>query len=69
MALAVNNMRILAYIALASTLLISITARAEDVGDKFTSFAGFQLGAVKLANIQSKLGAAKVVETGDGGEY
>ncbi len=62
-------MRILAYIALASTLIISITARAEDVGDKFTSFAGFQLGAVKLANIQSKLGAVKIVETGDAGEY
>jgi len=62
-------MRIPAYFALASTLLISITVRAQDVGDKFTSFAGFQLGSVNLANIQSKLGTAKVVETGDAGEY
>jgi len=66
---AVNKMRILAYIALALTLLISATAKAEDMGERLTSFAGFQLGAVKLANIQRKLGAAKVVETGDAGEY
>lgn len=67
--LTVNNMNILAYIALASALLISVTARAEGIGEKFTSFAGFQLGAVKLANIQDQLGATKVVETGDAGEY
>jgi hypothetical protein len=62
-------MNMLAYIALSSALLISVTAKAEGVGEIFTSFAGFQLGAVKLANIQNQLGTAKVVETGDAGEY
>ena len=45
-------MRILTYIVLASTLLISIAAKAEDVSSKFTSFAGFQLGDVKRAKGQ-----------------
>ena len=60
---AINNMNILAYFALASALLISVTVKAEGMGESFTSFAGFQLGAVKLANIQSQLGNAKVVNT------
>ena len=59
----------LAYTALASTLLISVTVKAEGLGERFTTFAGFQLGAVKLSDIQNKLGAVKVVETGDAGEY
>ncbi len=59
----------LAYIALASTLLISFTVKAESLGERFTTFAGFQLGAVKLSDIQNKLGAVKLVETGDAGEY
>jgi len=62
-------MNILAYIALASALLISVTAKAAAVGERFTSFAGFQLGAVTLADIQNQLGTTKVVETGDAGEY
>ena len=67
--LAVKNMNILVYIALATVLFISATAKAEGVGEKFTSFAGFQLSAVKLIDIQNQLGAAKVVETRDAGEY
>ena len=62
-------MNILACTALASALFICVTAKAEGLGDKFTSFAGFQLGAVKLADIQNQLGVTKVVETGDAGEY
>ncbi len=64
-----GNMNILTYIALATTLLIGTTAKAQNMGEKFTSFADFQLGTVKLSNIQDQLGVAEVVETGEAGEY
>lgn len=62
-------MKILAYLVLVSALLASVTAQAEGVGERFTSFGGFELGAVKLADIQNQLGKVTVVETGDAGEY
>ncbi len=65
----VYKMNMLAYILLISTLLFGVTAKAETMGEKFTSFAGFELGSVRLADIQNKLGKAKIVETGDAGEY
>ncbi len=39
------------------------------MGSKFTSFAGVELGKATLDGIQKVLGRAKVVETGDAGEY
>src|SRR5690554_945360 len=69
LALAFNTMKILAYLVLVSALLASVTAQAEGVGEKFTSFGGFELGAVKLADIQNQLERVTVVETGDAGEY
>ncbi len=62
-------MRTLACFIFIITFVINSTAKAEEVGGKYTSFAGFELGAVTLANIQKELGQAKVVETGDAGEY
>jgi hypothetical protein len=42
---------------------------AQDTGTRFTSFAGFNLGKGALATVQEKLGTAKVVHTGDAGDY
>ena len=67
--LAVRIMRTLAYFVCIFTLCLSISAEAEDVGAKFTSFAGFELGTVTLAGVQRKLGPTQLVETGDAGEY
>jgi hypothetical protein len=44
-------------------------ALAQDSGAKFTSFAGFRLGTVTLSDVQKKLGKAKLIETGEAGEY
>jgi hypothetical protein len=44
-------------------------ALAQDSGAKFTRFAGFHLGTVTLSDVQKKLGKAKLIETGEAGEY
>ncbi|MCE5263695.1 MAG: hypothetical protein LLG97_09195 [Deltaproteobacteria bacterium] len=67
--LAVRTMRPLAYFVCIFTLCLSISAEAEDVGARFTSFAGFDLGTVTLAGVQRRLGPAQLIETGDAGEY
>ena len=45
------------------------SALAQDSGAKFTSFAGFRLGTVTLSDVQKKFGKAKLIETGEAGEY
>ncbi len=50
-------------------IIFCIDARAEDNGSQFASFAGFSLGTIKLDDVQKTLGPAKLVETGDAGEY
>jgi len=52
-------------------LLISFSfpSFAEDTGEQFTDFWGFHLGTITLAEIEKKLGSAKLVETGDAGGY
>lgn len=67
--LAVKTMRTLVYFIFIALFVISFTVNAEGVGEKFTSFTGFELGAVRLADIQNKLGQVKILETGDAGEY
>ena len=62
-------MRTLSYFVCIFILCLSISAEAKDVGAKYTSFAGFDLGTVTLADVQRKLGPAQLVETGDAGEY
>jgi hypothetical protein len=62
-------MRTLKYFVFIFILCLSVSAEAEDVGAKFTSFAGFELGTVTLADVQRKLGPTQLVETGDAGEY
>jgi hypothetical protein len=53
-----------------STLLAAGMSQACEPGDTFTRFAGFELeSGTKLADVQAALGPARVVETGDGGEY
>ncbi len=49
--------------------IFCIDARAEDNGSRFTSFEDFSLGKIKLDDVQKTLGPAKLVETGDAGEY
>jgi len=62
-------MRALSLFLFVSTLLITFMAKAEGLVEGFRSFAGFELGTVKLADVQNQLGKVKVVETGDAGDY
>jgi predicted secreted Zn-dependent protease len=54
--LAVRKMHTLSYFVCILILFLSISAEAEDVGAKFTTFAGFELGTVTLEDVQRKLG-------------
>nr|NJM04326.1 hypothetical protein [Desulfobacula sp.] len=67
--LAVKTMRKITCFICIFTLCLNVSAKAEDVGAKFTSFAGFELGTVTLTSVQAKLGPSKLVETGDAGDY
>lgn len=49
-------------------MFFALSAAAQS-GAQFTSFAGFDLGKVTLAQVAESLGPAKVVETGEAGEY
>jgi hypothetical protein len=62
-------MRKIALLGFLPFFLYSFPVSAKYPGDKFTSFAGFELGTVNLSEIQNNLGKAKVVETGDAGDY
>ncbi len=57
------------FAILLGVFLFCLNAKAADTGVQFTSFASFNLGAIKLDEIQKTLGAAKLVETGEAGEY
>ena len=48
--------------------VLSSTAFAGNDGERFTSYAGFQLGVGTLDDVQHRLGAADAVHSGDGGE-
>lgn len=48
--------------------MATTTALAGDDGERFTSYAGFQLGIGTLDDVRQRLGAADVIQTGDGGE-
>lgn len=51
-------------------LLISLLAQtAEQPGDRFTRFAGYDLGKATLSEVQARYGKSRVRETGDAGEY
>jgi hypothetical protein len=60
-----DMLRLLVFLA----ALTAWPAFADETGSQFTSFAGLELGTVTLAQIQEKLGPAKLVETGDAAEY
>jgi hypothetical protein len=62
-------MRSQVYFICIFTLLLCISVDAADVGAKFTSFAGFELGTATLSEVKNKLGPARLIETGDAGEY
>jgi hypothetical protein len=60
--------------AIAILLLLLLTSTAfpsfaEDTGEQFTDFLGFHLGTITLAEVEKKLGPAKLIETGDAGGY
>lgn len=48
---------------------LALPSAAESDGSQFTTFAGFELGKVTLAQVAESLGPAKLVESGDAGEY
>ncbi|GAA5009517.1 hypothetical protein FNZ56_02275 [Pseudoluteimonas lycopersici] len=48
--------------------VLSPTAFAGDDGERFTSYAGFQLGIGTLDDVQRRLGATDAVHTGDAGD-
>lgn len=64
-----NTMRTAIYVLFLGFLVFWGNAKAADTGAQFTSFAGFNLGTVKLDEVQKALGHAELVETGDAGEY
>ena len=51
-------------------LLVFLTAQASgQAGDKFTHFAGYDLGKATLSEVQTRYGKSRVRERGDAGEY
>jgi hypothetical protein len=61
--------RIYALTFLLYSACFALSASAQGDGAKFTSFAGFELGKVTLGQIAESLGPAKLLESGDAGEY
>jgi hypothetical protein len=56
-------------LAILCMVLVSGSASAQEGSGQFTSFAGFHLDTVTLAEVEHQLGPAKLVESGDAGEY
>jgi hypothetical protein len=57
-------------LALLLATVAAAPAHACDQGDAFIHFAGFTLeSGTTLADVQARLGAARIVETGDASEY
>ena len=48
---------------------LAMTTVTGNQGDRFTRFAGFELGRVALGDVQKALGPSPLQEAGDGGEY
>jgi hypothetical protein len=61
--------KVIIFVLFLLVLTPFLGAQAEDTGAQFTSFAGFDLHTIKLTGVQNTLGPAKLVETGDAGEY
>jgi len=59
------------HFLIALLLLANSAAQAagELPGDHFTHFAGFDLGKGTLSDVQARLGASPLRESGDAGEY
>lgn len=49
-------------------MFVALPSAAQD-GAQLTSFAGFDLGTVTLAQVTERLGPATIVETGEAGEH
>jgi hypothetical protein len=47
----------------------ALPATAQADGAKFTTFAGFELGKVTLGQVAEHIGPAKLLESGEAGEY
>jgi hypothetical protein len=51
-------------------LLVLLAAQThEQLGDRFTHFAGYDLGKATLSEVQTRYGKSRVRESGDAGEY
>jgi len=51
-------------------LLVLLAAQThEQPGDRFTHFAGYDLGKATLSEVQTRYGKSRVRESGDAGEY
>lgn len=61
--------RIYALTFLLCSTCFALPATAQGDGTKFTTLAGFELGKVTLGQITEYLGPAKLLESGDAGEY
>jgi hypothetical protein len=48
---------------------LAMTNTAENRGDRFTRFAGFELDRVTLGDVQKTLGPSPLQEAGEAGEY
>ena len=57
------------YLAVALALMLSTTVNAQRTGERYASFAGFRLNVGTLADVRTALGSAKIIESGDAGEY
>lgn len=49
--------------------LFAPVAIGASAGERFASFGGFRLGIGTLADVRAALGPAKMIESGEGGEY
>jgi hypothetical protein len=48
---------------------LALPSAAGNDGSQFTAFAGFELGKVTLGQVAERLGPAKLIESGDAGDY
>ena len=48
---------------------LAMTNSAENQGERFTRFTGFELGRAALSDVQKILGPSPLLETGEAGEY
>lgn len=61
--------RIILQTVVGAALFASFAAKAGEDGLRFTRLADFSLGVGTVADVQARLGASPLVQSGDAGEY